>query len=107
MLPFYAAMGIAKDATNFNPDNITAENVNRKYKVTRLDPMNSNIAIVLYECELPIEMNSRRYMIRAFHNENLVTLDGCSSPNCDFGEFISYLEKFHRSCVSTTDVCRI
>ena len=47
MLPFFAVMGIGNNTNNFNFDNIVVENKNRSYKITKLDPMNSNIAFVL------------------------------------------------------------
>ncbi len=105
MLPAYTAFGIARDKDNFNFSNITIENKNRIYKVTQLDPMNSNIAILLYECR---ENDLVSYKLRAFHNENLVKIDGCKSENiCELDEFLSYYENFKNSCVSTRNVCKI
>ncbi len=96
---------IARDKDNFNFSNITIENRNRIYKVTQLDPMNSNIAILLYECR---ENNLVSYKLRAFLNENLVKIDGCKSENiCELDEFLSYYENFKNSCVSTRNVCKI
>ena len=104
MLPFYTTMGIAKDRNNFNFNNITIENKNRKYKVTRMDPMNSNIAFVLYECR---KNGLSNYKLRIFFNENQIKIDGCNSDICELGEFLTYYENFKTSCVSTKDVCKL
>ena len=105
MLPVYTAFGIARDKDNFNFSNITIENKNRKYKVTQLDPMNSNIAIMLYECH---ESDLVSFKLRAFLNENLIKVDGCKSENiCELDEFLSYYESFKTNCGSTRNVCKI
>ena len=105
MLPFYAIMGIDKDPYNFNFSNITIENKNRKYRITQLDPMNSNIAFVLYECAIN---NVVKYKLRAFHNENLIKTEGCSSAlDCDLDEFLNHFVNFKTKCGSTRQVCKI
>jgi hypothetical protein len=48
ILPFLANFGIGKSEDNFNVTNILAENEARKYRISRLDPMNSNIVFVLF-----------------------------------------------------------
>ncbi len=105
MLPFYAVMGIAKDKNNFNFSNITIENKNRKYKVTMLDPMNSNIAFVVYECR---NKDVVKYKLKTFLNENLIKVDGCNSQYvCELDDFLNYFENFKIDCKSTIDVCKI
>ena len=105
MLPFYAVMGIDKDSSNFNFNNITIENKNRKYRISSLDPMNSNIAFVLYECR---KKNVMTFKLRVFQNENLIKTDGCSSSqDCNLDEFLEHFEKFKRTCGSTRSVCKL
>jgi hypothetical protein len=105
MLPFFATLGIGKDENNFNMNNILEENFNRKYRVTQIDPMNSNIAFVLYSCSA--NQNLPPYTLRAFSNENLVKVDGCDSVNCDLDQFLSFYGEFKNRCISTRDVCKI
>jgi hypothetical protein len=104
MIPFLSLLGVGKDENNFNFSNILIENTNRKFRVSKLDPMNSNIAFGLYKCQ-----NSKysNYTLRAFHNENLVKIEGCGSENCDLFDFINYFEKFKKSCNTTESVCKI
>jgi hypothetical protein len=104
MLPFFAVMGIANNTNNFNFNNIVIENKNRTYKISKLDPMNSNIAFVLYNCE---EDADSPYKVRAFHNENLIQLNGCSSTDCRFNEFSQFYTQFKTNCVSSKNVCQI
>ena len=70
ILPFLANFGIGKSEDNFNVTNILAENEARKYRISRLDPMNSNIVFVLFACKNDTN-NQTSYKLRAFHNENL------------------------------------
>ena len=103
MIPFLSLLGIGKDENNFDSINVLNENTNRKFRVSILSPMNSNIAFGLYKCQ-----NSKsNYTLRAFHNENLVKIDGCSSEDCDLFEFINYYDKIIKSCVSAENVCKI
>ena len=102
MLSFFHALGIGKDDKNFNFNNIFEENQNRKYKLSVMDPMNSNVAFILYKCS-----SSNQYAIRAFHNENLIKLEACRTVDCHFDEFISHFEKFTSQCSSSRKVCRV
>lgn len=95
-------MGVFDDP-KFNLTNVFDVNFNRNYRISYLDPMNSNIAVVLYECN----SSHAKYTLRAFHNEHLVKLNGCSSLNCDLNEFTLNLSKFKEHCVSSESVCKI
>lgn len=105
MLPFLATMGIPNDSgTNFNFSNLNAENANRDYKTTKLNPVNSNLALVLYDCN-GNNKSLPAFMVRAFHNENLVKLVSCQSVNCDLYGLINYLTAFTLICGSTEQIC--
>lgn len=105
MLPFFAVMGIGKSQDNFDFTNIVQENSNRKYKITKIDPMNSNIAFVLYKCTGNSGMP--KYTLRAFHNEELIKTDGCrSKTSCSLEEFVNYFSFFTNICGSTRDACK-
>ena len=69
-----------------------------------MDPMNSNIAFVLYECR---KKKRVKYLLKAFLNENQIKIDGCKSDICELDEFLSYYENFKTICVSTMNVCKI
>lgn len=103
MLPIFAMMGIGRADDNFNYEQINKENPNRAYKVTRMDPMNSNIAFVMYNCESGSGMP--KYTLRAFHNENLIKTDGCRSKDCPLDDFMNYFTFFTNTCGSTAKAC--
>jgi hypothetical protein len=114
LLPFYANMGIGKDVNNFNYTNIEIENRNRSYRVSQMDPMNTNMAFVLYNCENNNNNNndtanssSSNYILRAFLNEQLVKLDMCQSKDCTLDEFQAYMASRIGNCVSTRQVCSL
>jgi hypothetical protein len=108
MLSFYGALEIDKNPTDFVLANILTENTNRSYRISPLDPMNSNIAFVLYKCA-PLsgfEAGSQ-YSIRVFLNEKLVKLARCSSVDCDLNEFLGFYERFVSECGSTERACAL
>ena len=104
ILPFLANFGIGKSEDNFNVTNILAENEARKYRISRLDPMNSNIVFVLFACKNDTN-NQTSYTMRAFHNENLIKLEPCATTDCKLDEIKSYLGSRISTCVSSRDVC--
>lgn len=109
MLPFLGRLGISKGENDFDYDNILLENKNRKFSVSKLDPMNSNIALVLYKCDEFIWGSSTKsgYLLRAFYNENLVQIDGCKSVDCALEDFLDYYGDILTQCVSSEDVCNV
>lgn len=109
LVPFYAILEINKDASNFDLNNIHNENVNRKYRSTFQDPMNSNVAFVLYKCNSVVDDNQHgyRYSVRVFHNENLIKLEACKTTDCELRELVEHFGKFVNQCGSSKEVCRI
>ena len=103
MLSFLASMGLNYAADSFNLDNIVDINENRAYKTSRMDPMNSNIAFVLYEC--PTAGSKRKsHKIRAFHNEKLIKLNNCE--DCDLSDFRRQVESsLLQKCKNSRQVC--
>ena len=78
MLPFFAAMGLNYDKDSFNFDKLADINQNRPYKTSQIDPMNTNIAFVLFKCSKGKKTKSPAdYKVRAFQNENLIKVNGC------------------------------
>ena len=87
-MTFYSILGLYRNKNDFNLNKIENENENRVWKNSKIDPMNANIAFVLYNCN---STNHNQYKIRVFHNENLVKTDGCeTAENCDLEDFIEY-----------------
>lgn len=107
ILPFLSNFGIGKSENDFNSSNIADENENRAYKLSKLDPMNSNIVFVLYSCESNSTSSKPEYIVRAFHNENLVKLEACKTTDCRFDELSSYLTSNTQKCGSTQNVCAL
>ena len=108
MLSFYSTLGINRDKNNFDFNNILNENKNRKYRISFMDPMNSNIAFVLYKCSSKI--NNKivdKYLIRAFLNENIIKLEACQSEDCELHELINYYSRFINKCESSEKVCSL
>jgi hypothetical protein len=108
MISFYGALEIAKNASDFDEDTILTENKNRSYRISPLDPMNSNIAFILYKCfQFSNNQIVSKYCIRVFLNEKLIKLARCSSVNCDLNEFLSFYENFVNQCGSTEQACAV
>lgn len=113
MLPFLANFGIGKNATNFNTTDIVNENPNRSFRLSSLDPMNSNIAFVMYACPAAnnqtnsVNDTTINYKIKAFHNENLIKLEACKTTECSLEEIQAYLKTLISKCVSSEQVCSL
>lgn len=71
--------------------------------------MNSNIAFILYKCNKGSwnKINNKNYVIRVFHNENLIKIDGCKSEDCNLDDFLEHYSELLNKCVSTSEVCRL
>ena len=109
-MPFLAAMEIAKDESNFDYENIEQENRDRLFKASEIDPMNSNIAFVLYRTSFKKSVAARfpRYYLKAFRNEKAIRLKACGyEKNCDLKKFLSYYKDFTNKCQSAQEACRI
>lgn len=102
ILSFLSNFDIGKGENDFNRSNIVSENENRSYKISKLDPMNSNIVFVLFSCDIK---SSLRYIVRAFLNENLIKLKACKSIDCNIEDLISYIDLLNKKCVSSKEIC--
>jgi hypothetical protein len=102
--PFYTILGLGVSADDFNLNDIYTENVNRKFRGSFLDPLNSNIAFVLYRSD---DVNGgNEYTIRVFLNENLVKIKPCKSTDCKLEELVDFLDEFVESCGSSKQYCQ-
>ena len=104
--PFYTILGIGKDENDFNINDIFTENRNRKFRNTFIDPMNSNIALIAYRCDDPKNSAASKYLVRAFHNENLIKIEACKTVDCNMDELTTYFSRFVNSCGSSKNYCR-
>ena len=111
ILPFYSTLEIADNDKNFNLDNILLENEDRDYFVSELDPMNSNIAFIVYKSFFEDPNNSSKfpkYYLRVFRNEKLIKIKACGyMRNCDLEIFLKYFQDLNKSCDSSQAVCKI
>ncbi|CAF0730033.1 unnamed protein product [Brachionus calyciflorus] len=105
LMSFLSSMGIGKSEDNFDYENILSENINREFKTSSINPTSSNIGFLLFKCD----ENSKKpnYLLRVFHNERLVKIDGCQSTDCNLNEFLNYLTFFTSTCKSTKESCKI
>jgi hypothetical protein len=107
MLSFFTTLGIGKDDKNFNFENLNEPNPDRKYRLSYLDPMNSNIALVLYKCNSGTTQENK-YIVRAFLNENHIKLEACKTVDCDLNEFVNHFkDKILNKCSSSKEVCKL
>lgn len=104
ILSFLSNFAIGKGVNDFERSKIVSENENRSYKISKIDPMNSNIVFVLYSCKIESKL---RYTVRAFHNENLIKLEPCKSIDCNVEDLITYIDLVAKKCVSTKEICTI
>jgi hypothetical protein len=102
--PFYTILGLGVSESDFDENDIFSENVNRKFRGTFLDPMNSNVALVLYRSEGE-NGQANRYTVRAFHNENLVKIKPCKAAECELSELIDFFSEFVSVCGSSREYC--
>lgn len=102
MITFISILGIFRNSNDFNLNRIEDENEKRLWRTSYIDPMNSNIAFILYKSN----KEQGKYRLRVFHNEKLVKTDGCKSTDCDLDDFVEYFQNMKRACGTTRDVCR-
>jgi multiple inositol-polyphosphate phosphatase/2,3-bisphosphoglycerate 3-phosphatase len=110
MLPFYTLLGIARSKSDFNFADIAQENKSRLYRMSQLDPMNTNIAFVVYDCGGGggVGGDKTKLRVRAFQNERLIKVDGCQSgESCGLDEFLKFYQKIKANCGSTRSVCQV
>ncbi|KAH3861590.1 multiple inositol polyphosphate phosphatase 1-like [Dreissena polymorpha] len=80
-----AALGLYKDTRPLLANNRAAM-TNRLFKSSTLLPFSSNLALVLYACELnQSDVNSTRdFVLQLFVNEQVVRIPGCNTDACPF-----------------------
>lgn len=105
MHSFLTSLGVGKSQDNFDTENITVENPNRKFRTSWLNPTNSNIGFLLFKCEKKFKQS--KYLLRVYLNENLIKVDGCQSSDCDLTEFLNYFTFFSSICQSTEHSCKL
>jgi hypothetical protein len=110
-LPLLAALGIAENNdNNFDYNNIASVNKRREYKVSDLDPMNANVALVAYRCSFKKPMSERfpEHYVKVFRNERAVRLSICGNEkNCDLDKFLEFYNGFVSECGSSREVCKL
>lgn len=99
--PFYTIMGIGTGDRDFNINDIFTENKQRTFRNTFIDPMNSNIALILYKSVT----NQTDYTVRVFHNEQLIHPKMCKTADCQLDEVRTYFETFVAVCGSSKQAC--
>ncbi len=110
LVPFYTALKISENKEDFNLSDIGTENKNRVFTTPDLDPMNSNIAFVVYKANFkgPYDSKFPRYYLKIFRNEKAISIAACGyEKNCDLKKFINYYKNFVDSCGSTRKICKL
>lgn len=111
IVPFFTALRIADNMANFNLSNIVQENKRREFTTPDLDPMNSNIAFVVYKANFKRPYDGSKlpkYYVKIFRNERAIRLPACGyEKNCDLQMFLKYYKSFVQSCGSARDVCQL
>ncbi len=105
VFPILTMLGIGQNDNNFNFSGILTENKNRTFKTSALIPMNANLAFVLYNCDSSASPSLPTFLLRVFHNEKLVKVNGCDSVDCDLKNFLNYYSFFKRICLSSKNSC--
>ena len=84
-------MGINEDEvapTHSNYQAVTSSDPERKYRMSKMNPMGGNFGVLLSECDL--EPKKR---VVAYLQERPVNLPGCGHTECDWETFKTIYEK--------------
>jgi hypothetical protein len=106
MVSFLTTLKLYEPGPEFNSENIQTLNENRLWRLSKIDPLNSNIAFVLYKYNGLSEIKPE-YIIKVFHNEKQVRIAGCDGFACDFNSFFTYYSEFLAKCKDSRQICRI
>lgn len=88
---FYTRLGLFKDEKMLFHNNFQ-DQLNRKWRMSRISPMSCNIAFVLLECD-------GKHKVAVYHNGKLVKLEGtCKNIQCDWDEIESLLKPISENC---------
>ena len=86
VLLLQALLGLNQDTFPINHDNFQAS-LNRTFRLSKIDPMSSNIGFLLLNCSRAYDANPR---IVTFLQERPVILPGCNELACDWNQFKEY-----------------
>lgn len=86
----YSLFGLFEDEEPLKADSFCSQQ-NRKWRSSYIAPFTTNLAIVLYECDM-------QKKIAAFHNEIPIKLDGCSEILCPYDEFYKKYNPISENC---------
>ncbi len=106
MVSFLRALNLFQPGLEFYSDNIEQLSENRLWRLSKIDPLNSNLAFVLYQYTGP-DLHKPKYIIKVFHNEKQVRVTGCNSYQCDLDKFLSRSRQFINSCKNSKSSCTI
>ncbi len=110
-LPLLTALGVSENkGNNFDYNNIANINKRREYKISDLDPMNANVALVAYRCSFEKPMSERfpDHFVKVFRNEKAIKLSACGNEkNCDLNKFLEFFGRFVSECGSSKEVCKL
>jgi len=84
-------MGIGEDEiapTHDNYPNKQHDNKERKYRVSKLDPMGGNFGLLLSECD-----NEPKLRVTAYLHEKPIKLPKCGYMDCDWNQFRTIYKK--------------
>ena len=100
ILLFLSLLGLNKDDYSLNHD-MFEESKYRKFRLSKIDPMSSNVGFLLLECE-----KSPLKRILTFFQEKPIKLPKCNALDCDYEIFKKIYEndiqcKFDNICENT------
>jgi hypothetical protein len=106
MLSFLRALNLYQPGIEFYSENIEQLSEDRMWRLSKIDPLNSNIAFVLYQHD-GHDPYKPRYIVKVFHNENQIKISGCNSYECDFDRFLNHSSQFISKCKDSRTVCSL
>jgi hypothetical protein len=106
MLSFLRALNLYQPSIEFYSENIEHLSEDRLWRLSKIDPLNSNIAFVLYQYD-GYAPYKPKYIVKVFHNENQVKISGCNSYECDFDKFLNHSNQFVNKCKDSRTVCSL
>jgi hypothetical protein len=105
MLSFLTALNLYKPSDDFFDDKSQKVD-NRPWRLSKIDPLNSNIAFVLYKHSGSSD-NKPEYMVKVFHNEKQIRIADCYSHECDFNLFFEYYSQIINKCKDSREICSL
>ncbi|KAM4703616.1 multiple inositol polyphosphate phosphatase 1 [Rhinophrynus dorsalis] len=96
LLPLLSLMGLFKDEKPLMANNFTTQS-ERKFRSGHIVPYASNLAFVLYHCDL-VETPSEEYQVQMLLNENLLPLPHSQQSVCLFEDLKKQYSHLLDSC---------